>query len=73
MKKMTVSATQAEMWVLSADRRTVRFNLPPVRLSGLAIAKPLTIHLDYDAKAVDEILDRLTVLRSQMKPPPVRS
>lgn len=51
MKKIPVSSTQAEMWMLSADRRTVRFNLPPVRLTGHT--KPLNLHLDCDAKAVD--------------------
>ena len=71
MKKVPVSVTQAELWVLSADRRTVRLNIPPVRLQGRT--EPLKLHLDCDAKAVDEILDRLTVLRSQMEPPPVRS
>ena len=71
MRKVPVSATQAEMWVLSADRRTVRLNIPPIQLAGRA--KPVTLQLDCDAQAVDEILDRLTVLRSQMDPPPVRS
>lgn len=69
MKKMPVSATQAEMWVLLADRRTVRFNIPPL----WGFAEPVTLYLDCDAKAVDEIIDRLTVLRSQMDPPPVPS
>jgi len=71
MKKMPLSVAQADMWVLSADRLTVRLNIPPVRLAGHD--KPLNVHLDCDAKTVDEILKRLTVLRSQMDPPPVRS
>jgi hypothetical protein len=71
MKKMPVSQTQAEMWLLSADRRIVRLHIPPVQLAG--VAKPLALHLDYNAKAVDEILDRLTALRSQMDPPPQRN
>ena len=61
------------MWVLASDRRSVRLNLPPVPLSGLAIAKPRALHLDCDAKAVEEILERLTVLRSQMLPAPQRN
>ncbi|HMF61716.1 MAG TPA: hypothetical protein VK595_15150, partial [Vicinamibacterales bacterium] len=65
------NATQAEMWVISADRQTVRLHIPPVRLASLA--EPLKLHLDWNATAVDEILDRLTVLRSQMDPPPIRS
>ena len=71
MKQIPVSTTQAEMWELSPDRRTVRLNIPPVQITGRA--KPLTLHLDCDAQAVDEMLDRLTVLRSQMDPPPIRS
>ncbi len=30
MSKMPVSQTHAEMWVLSADRQTLRLNVPPV-------------------------------------------
>jgi len=71
MKKTPVSVTQAEMWVLSADRQTVRFNIPPVRLAGRA--EPLKLHLDCDAQAVDEVLERLTLLRSEMLPPPSRN
>ena len=71
MKNMWLSVAQADLWVLSADRRTVRLNIPPVRLTGHA--KPLDVHLDCDAKTVDGILRRLTILRSQMEPPPVRN
>ena len=71
MKKMPVSVTQAEMWVLSADRQTVRFHIPPVRLAGRA--EPLKLPLDCDAQAVDEVLERLTLLRSEMLPPPSRN
>ena len=46
---------------LSADRRTVRLDIPPVRLTGHAM--PLHLHVDCDAKAVDQIHERLTVLR----------
>ena len=35
------------MWMLSADRRTVRLSIPPVRITGRA--KPLTLHLECDA------------------------
>ena len=48
MRKMPVSVTQAEMWVLSADRQTVRFHIPPVRLAGRS--EPLTVHLDCDGR-----------------------
>ena len=33
-----------------------------------AIIAPVNIHLDFDAGTVDEMLDRLTVLRAQMLP-----
>ena len=59
------------MWVLSAVRRSVRLNIPPVRLTGHVM--PLHLHVDCDAKAVDQILGRPTGLCSQMEPSPVRS
>jgi hypothetical protein len=31
------------------------------------------LHLDWDAQAVDEVLERLTLLRSEMLPPPSRN
>ena len=74
MKKMPVSQTQAEMWVLLADRQTVRFNFPPVPFWGLT--RPVTllrIFLGFDATAVDEMLERLTELRAQMLPAPMRN
>jgi len=69
MKQMPLPVTQEEMWVLSADRRIVRLQMPSVHLPGHA--KPLSVHIDWDAKGVDEILKRLTALRSQMEPPPI--
>lgn len=52
---------QAQMWRLSADRRTIRLQLPPLRLAGMK--EPVDIHLDFEAEAVDEMLQRLTELR----------
>jgi hypothetical protein len=37
-------------------------------LAGLP--EPLKLFLDFDAKSVDELIERLTVLRAQMLPPP---
>ena len=71
MKKMPVSQTQTEMWVLLADRQTVRFNIPPVPFWGLT--RPVTLHLDLDAASVDEMLERLMELRAQMLPAPTRN
>jgi hypothetical protein len=34
-----------------------------------SLPEPLRVHLDFGAEAVDELLDRLTVLRAQMLPP----
>ncbi len=53
------------------DRETVRLRLTPLPMAGRA--KPLRIHLDFDAESVDEILVRLTKLRSQMLPAPTRN
>lgn len=38
-----------------------------LKLAGLV--EPLDIHLDFEAEAVDEILQRLTEPRAQMLPP----
>jgi hypothetical protein len=70
MGAMPIETTQAQLWRLSPDRRSVRLQLPPLRLAGRQ--KPVDIHLDFEAEAVDEILQRLTELRMQMVPPPVR-
>jgi hypothetical protein len=44
--------------------------LPPVQLSGLK--KSLDIHLDFQADTIDEILQRLSELRTQMDSSPAR-
>jgi hypothetical protein len=67
---MPIGTTQAQLWRLSPDRRTVRLQLPPLRLAGQE--NPVDIHLDFEADTVDEMLQRLTELRMQMVPPPVR-
>jgi hypothetical protein len=70
MKKDDMRPIVAEhefMWTLSADRKTVRLALPPLSLDG--IPEPVTIHMNFDAGAVDAMLERLTILRSRMLPP----
>ena len=42
--------------------------MPSFTVAGLS--KPLEMHFDFDAAAVDAILQRLTRLRVQMLPPP---
>jgi len=67
---MPVEQGPAEMFVLH-DRETVRLNLPPLPMAGMP--EPLRIHLDFDAASVDDMLDRLTMLRAQMLPAPSRN
>jgi hypothetical protein len=70
MGRVPIRISQAQLWRLSTDRRTVRLQLPPLRLADLK--KPVEVHLDFEAEAVDEILQRLSELRTHMEPPPVR-
>jgi hypothetical protein len=70
MKSRPLSVSQAQLWRLSLDRRTVRLQLPPFRLARRKT--PVDIHLDFEAEAVDEFLQRLSELRMQMLPPPNR-
>ena len=63
---MQFEAETEQMWTLSDDRELVRLALPALPLEGLP--EPLRVHLDFTAEAVDEILERLTELRSRMLP-----
>jgi hypothetical protein len=67
---MPVERGPAEMFTLH-NRETVRLQLPDLPLEGAA--EPLRIFLDFDAESVDEVLERLTVLRTQMLPAPQRN
>lgn len=67
---MPVETGPAEMFTL-LDAKTVRQQLPDLTVSGRA--EPLRIHLDFDAESVDEIIERLVLLRAKMLPPPVRN
>ena len=62
-----VRANQTTMWTLSEDRKLVRLAVPPLRIVGFP--KPLNVYMDFDAKTVDAMLERLTILRSRMLPP----
>jgi hypothetical protein len=62
-----VRANQATMWTLSADRKLVRLAVPPLPIVGFP--QPLNVYMDFDAKTVDAMLERLTILRNQMLPP----
>jgi len=49
------------------NRKTVRLAVPPLRLEGMP--EPLAVYMDFDAVTVDAILERLSILWSQMLPP----
>ena len=63
---MPIAVDSATMWTLNADNKSVRLNLPPLPIGGQA--KPLVVALDFEAATVDEMIDRLTMLRAQMLP-----
>ena len=63
--------SQEEWWALSADRRSLLLQLPPLPIDGLP--KPLNLALEFDAGAIDQMLKRLWELRAQMLSPPARS
>lgn len=63
---MPIEADQTT-WTLSAHRTAVRLTLPPLPLGGLP--ESLKIHIEFDATTIDAMLERLTILRSQMLPP----
>jgi hypothetical protein len=67
---MSIDAEQEQVWSLLPGRKYVRL-LPPLPVEGLPT--PINIHLDFDAGTIDEILDRLTILRARMLPKPPAS
>ena len=63
---MPIEDDQAEMWQLSADKRSVRMKLPVISVDGLS--KPVRVKIDFDAGTIEQIIERLTVLRAKMLP-----
>jgi len=61
---MPVEIDTATMWTLSPDRRSIRLTLPPLPVASAP--SPLKVALDFEASTVDEMIDRLTVLRAHM-------
>ena len=57
---------------LADDRRSLRMSLPGLPVD--ALPKPITVKIDFDAGVIDQMIERLTVLRAKMlpKPPPAR-
>jgi len=66
----SIESSPAGMFTL-LDREKMRLQLPDLRVTGSA--EPLRIHLDFDAASVDDMLERLTLLRAQMLPAPRRN
>jgi hypothetical protein len=67
-RMMPIDHDQAQMWRLSADRRSVRMELPGLPVDG--IPKPLKVTIDFDAGSIDQMIERLLVLWAQMLPSP---
>ena len=65
---MSMEHDQAQMWQLSADRRSVRMELPGLPIEGMP--QPIKVKIKFDAGVVDQIIERLLVLRMQMLPKP---
>jgi hypothetical protein len=65
---MPIEHDQAQMWQLSADRRSVRMELPGLPINGMP--EPLRVKIDFDAGTIDDMIARLLVLRTQMLPAP---
>ena len=65
-KMVPVEHDMQRMWQLAVDRRCVRLSLSGLPATGLA--QPIVVNIDFDTGAVDQIIERLTVLRAHMKP-----
>lgn len=63
--------SQEELWGLSADRRSLRLELPLLPIDGRS--EPVKIRVEFDTGAVDQMLKRLLELRAQLLPPPERN
>ena len=57
-----------KMWQLSNDGSSVRLSSPGLPVEGAR--QPVHITIEFDASVVDLIIDRLRMLRAQMKPSP---
>jgi hypothetical protein len=52
--------------ILTVRYRSIGLTLSPLSLADQA--KPLFVALDFEAATVEEMIDRLTVLRAEMLP-----
>jgi hypothetical protein len=62
---MPIEHDMQHMWQLAPDQRRVRLSLPGLPVAGLA--EPIRVNIDFDTSVVDQIIERLTVLRAHMK------
>lgn len=67
---MPMEHDQSRMWQLNGDRRSVRMKLPGLPIEGLP--QPIKMKIDFDAGVVDQMIERLLVLRAQMLPAPTK-
>jgi hypothetical protein len=67
---MPIVHHQTEMWRLNADRRSVRMELPGLPVAGLPA--PIKVNVDFDTGTIDQMIERLLVLRAQMLPAPAK-
>ena len=67
---MPIEAPQEQLWTPSEDRRFVRLSLPPLPIEGLP--EPGRVNMDFDAGTIDQIIERLSVLRARMLPAPAK-
>ena len=66
---MRIEHEQEQMWTLSADRRSVRMTLPPLPVAGMP--EPISVKIKFDAGVIEQMINRLTMLRLQMLPKPM--
>ena len=63
---MRIEAEQEQIWTLLPGRKLIRLALPDLPIAGLST--PLRVRLDFDAGTIDQMIERLTILRAQMLP-----
>jgi len=66
-RPLPLGADQEQMWTLAGDCLSVQMTLPPFPVAGMP--EPLRVHIEFDTRTIDEMLQRLSVLRAQMLPP----
>ena len=65
---MPMEHDQAQLWQLSADRRSVRMQLPALPVQGMP--EPLRVKIHFDAGVIDQTIEGLLLLRAQLLPRP---